>query len=64
LGKGGGFSGLAVWGCQMEMMYTLAEAVLISFFMGAIMGGVVAAHLKTKHQVVELDEKKESPRPG
>jgi len=48
----------------MEMMYTLAEAVIISFFMGAIMGGVVAAHLKTKHQVVELDEKKESPRPS
>jgi len=46
----------------MEMMYSMVEAVLLSFFMGAIMGGVVAAHLKTKHQNVEIEDKKESPR--
>jgi len=34
----------------METLQTVAEAVLISFFVGAIMGGVVVAHLQAKTQ--------------
>jgi len=34
----------------MEILQTVAEAVFVSFFVGAIMGGVVVAHFQTKSQ--------------
>jgi len=32
----------------MEMLHTVAEAVFISFFVGAIVGGAVVAHFQLK----------------
>ena len=37
----------------MEILQTVAEAVFISFFVGAIMGGVVVAHFQLKPQSQE-----------
>ena len=37
----------------MEILQTVAEAVFISFFVGAIMGGVVVAHFQSKSQSQE-----------
>ncbi len=37
----------------MEILQTVAEAVFISFFVGAIMGGVVVAHFQLKSQSQE-----------
>lgn len=34
----------------MEILQTVAEAVFISFFVGAIMGGAVVAHFQLKPQ--------------
>jgi len=34
----------------MEIMQTVAEAVFISFFVGAIMGGAVVAHFQLRSQ--------------
>jgi len=39
----------------MEFIYTVIEAVVIAFFMGAILGGVVVAHFRNK-SVVQTDE--------
>jgi len=41
-------SHLLLRGSQMEMIYTLIEAIVISFLVGAILGGVIAAHLQNK----------------
>ncbi len=35
----------------MDMLETVAEAVFISFFVGAIMGGIIVAHFQFKSQV-------------
>ena len=37
----------------MEMISTLVEAVVMSFLVGAILGGVVVAHLLVKSQPEE-----------
>jgi len=37
----------------MEILQTVAEAVFISFFVGAIMGGAVVAHFQLKPQSQE-----------
>ncbi|MDH5544172.1 MAG: hypothetical protein OEZ43_01190 [Gammaproteobacteria bacterium] len=34
----------------MDLMYAVIEAVVISFFVGAILGGVIATHLSHKRQ--------------
>jgi hypothetical protein len=36
-------------------MYAVIEAVVISFFMGAILGGVVASHLSNKRHANQVD---------
>ena len=43
----------------MEILHTVAEAVFISFFMGAIVGGVIVAHFQLKP--AEQDEGKLQP---
>jgi len=52
----------------MEILQTVAEAVFISFFVGAIMGGAIVAHFQLKSQsqedenlqpqTIEIDENK------
>ncbi len=37
----------------MEILHTVAEAIFISFFVGAILGGVVVAHFQLKPQAQE-----------
>jgi len=34
----------------MEMLHAVAEAVLISFVVGAIMGGMVTLHMQSRYQ--------------
>jgi len=34
----------------MEMLHAVAEAVLISFVVGAIMGGMITAHMQSRYQ--------------
>jgi uncharacterized membrane-anchored protein YhcB (DUF1043 family) len=34
----------------MDFMYTVVEAVVISFLVGAVMGGIVAVHLQTRSE--------------
>jgi len=40
----------------MEMLHVVAEAVLISFVVGAIMGGMVTAHMQSRYQNRDQDE--------
>lgn len=40
----------------MDMMNTVVEAVLISFFVGAIMGAIVAVHLSNKPQLARREK--------
>ena len=44
----------------MDLMYAAVEAVFISFFMGAIIGGVVVAHFSNKRHVSQ-DETHDVP---
>ncbi len=32
----------------MDLIYTLIEAIIISFLVGAVLGGVIAVHLQNK----------------
>jgi len=38
----------------MEMMQTVAEAVIVAFLVGAIFGGVLTIHLVSKRQAGEV----------
>ena len=40
----------------MDLMYAVIEAVVISFFVGAILGGVIATHLSHKRQAQEFHQ--------
>lgn len=44
----------------MEMLHTVAEAVLISFVVGAIMGGMITLHMQARHQNQNQDGKLEA----
>lgn len=43
----------------MEMLHTVVEAVVLSFFVGAIVGGAIVAHLQLKP--AEQDESQLQP---
>ena len=44
----------------MEMLHAVAEAVLISFVVGAIRGGMVTAHMQARYQNQNQDDKLEA----
>jgi len=37
----------------MDLMYAVVEAVFISFFMGAILGGIAAVHFSNKRHATK-----------
>jgi hypothetical protein len=37
----------------MDLMYAVIEAVVISFLMGAVLGGIIATHLSKKRYAEE-----------
>lgn len=34
----------------MDFMYTVIEAVVVAFLVGAVMGGILAVHLQTRSE--------------
>jgi len=41
----------------MEMLHTVAEAVVLAFLVGAIVGGAVVAHFQLKSDVQNSEKK-------
>lgn len=44
----------------MEMLHTVAEAVLISFVVGAILGGMITVHMQARFQNQSQESKLEA----
>lgn len=47
----------------MEIMYAVIEAVVVSFFLGAVLGGIVVTHLIRKQDVVQTSHTIEHETP-